>query len=347
MNMNNPNDPAAAAIPHEVIDMRDEIAAAIQGNFMEMQGYSAAPDYQGADNVQGVAVGLGDTDSGATPGAPVVTVYLAESAPRDAVRAVVVDAMQVRSAGDMPMQVVTSGVMDALANTNHVRPAPGGFSVGSFRLAGAGTLGCLVQDGAGDVMCLSNNHVLANNNNAQKGDCITQPARGDGGNCPQTKIAELEKAVEIKFDGTANDVDCAVGRCIKGLVDPRIAYNRNDLVEDRVYLRISDDTIAPALTMPVEKSGRTTGHTQGIVTGIHWYGIVNYGGQGAFFRDQVVVSGLEGRAFAEPGDSGSCIWKFGDNKPVGLLFAGGGGYTLANPMSKVLSELNVSLFTGV
>jgi len=54
------------------------------------------------------------------------------------------------------------------------RPLRIGCSVGHFRIT-AGTLGCIVRNGAGGVMILSNNHVLADENRARKGDSILQP----------------------------------------------------------------------------------------------------------------------------------------------------------------------------
>lgn len=335
--------PDDGAIPHEVIDVRDEIAAAIQRNFEETRSYVTAPDYRGADNVQGVAVGLGGADTGGVPGEPVVTVYLAEPAPADDARSVVVDAMQIRAASDMPIEFVTSGVIEAQQNTKKLRPAPGGFSVGNTRLRGSGTLGCLAKDTAGNVLCLSNNHVLANSNKAKIGDCITQPGRGDGGNCTNDQIGTLEKFVELKFDGTANEVDCAVGRCDATKVTPQIANTRLDDVD---YFNISDQVAAPELGVRVRKSGRTTGITNGIITGIQWFGVIHYSeSRVAYFTNQVVISGFEGRRFSEPGDSGSCIWRVSDERPVGLLFAGVGGVSVANPMSTVLSKLNITLYT--
>ena len=55
------------------------------------------------------------------------------------------------------------------------RPVLIGSSVGQFKIT-AGTLGCFVQARAGGGVCiLSNNHVLADENRARKGDAIVQP----------------------------------------------------------------------------------------------------------------------------------------------------------------------------
>lgn len=59
----------------------------------------------------------------------------------------------------------------------------------------------------------------------------------------------------------------------------------------------------------------------------------------------MVVQGL-GKDFSAGGDSGSVIWTWNRSRnPVGLLFAGGGAFTIANKMAKVLSALDIRLYT--
>ncbi len=61
------------------------------------------------------------------------------------------------------------------------RPLRIGASIGHFKLT-AGTLGAFVRSrDDGSVLILSNNHVLANENKAKKGDHILQPGAFDGG----------------------------------------------------------------------------------------------------------------------------------------------------------------------
>src|SRR5213592_4334064 len=98
----------------------------------------------------------------------------------------------------IPTDVVATGVIRALqARTARFRPAPGGVSIG-HRAITAGTLGCLVRR-QGQVFVLSNNHVLANSNDAQRGDAILQPGPHDGGRFPDDQIAELEDFVRVSF----------------------------------------------------------------------------------------------------------------------------------------------------
>ena len=83
--------------------------------------------------------------------------------------------------------------------TELFRPAPGGVSIGHFRTT-AGTLGCVVRDREfGTRLILSNNHILANSNQASPGDPILQPSAVDGGRVKDHTLAYLVRFVPLKF----------------------------------------------------------------------------------------------------------------------------------------------------
>lgn len=335
-----------AAVPGAVLDVRDEIGAAIRRGVRDRASAAYARAAEGAENVRGVAIGLGDPRHGELPGEPVLTVYVAEPVALDGVRAAVVDGMGVRAAADVPLRVVPGGVVDALANRARVRPAPGGFSAAHAAVVD-GTLGCLAtgreQPRDDMLLALSNNHVFADSNRGAAGDCVCQPAPADGGACPADQIAALESFVPIDFAGGTNLVDCATGWCWPDRVTPELGYQTADGVQ---LFRIGAEIETPALGMIVGKTGRTTQLTQGVVTGVRWSGIVNYGAAGqAFFADQVVIEPFRGGPFSAGGDSGSCVWTWQDREPIGLLFAGTPTYSLANPMSLVAYALDIDLFT--
>ena len=107
----------------------------------------------------------------------------------------------------IPSDVIETGRIRALqARTDRQRPAPGGVSIGHTDIT-AGTLGCLVKRGS-EILILSNNHVIANSNDAERGDTILQPGPADGGRNPADKIAELEDFVEITFNTPEPPSDC-------------------------------------------------------------------------------------------------------------------------------------------
>lgn len=96
--------------------------------------------------------------------------------------------------------VIETGKFNALQDPKgKFRPAPGGVSIGHVDIT-AGTLGCLVRRN-GETVILSNNHVLANSNEASVGDPILQPGPVDGGRHPQDQIATLLDFVPIIFPG--------------------------------------------------------------------------------------------------------------------------------------------------
>ena len=194
-------------------------------------------------------------------------------------------------------------------------------------------------------MVLSNNHVLANSNNAVFGDCICQPGPADGGRCPQDQIAILERFVPINFAGGTNYVDAATGWAWPDRVRRELMYLSGG---SPVFFRISSAPVAPVLGMIVGKSGRTTQLTQGRITAVGVSVNVNYGGgRVAFFADQIAIrSTTSGGTFSAGGDSGSSIWTWNSYRnPVGLLFAGGSGTTFANRMTRVVAALDINLYT--
>lgn len=99
--------------------------------------------------------------------------------------------------------------------------------------------------------------------------------------------------------------------------------------------------------MIVGKTGRTTQLTVGRITGVGVSVNVNYGGgRVARFIDQIAIQSVNSNPFSAGGDSGSSIWTWDAlRRPIGLLFAGGGGVTFANRMARVVAALDVHLYT--
>ncbi len=78
---------------------------------------------------------------------------------------------------------------------------PPGVSVAHY-LGTAGTFGALVYDRrTGEPLMLSNNHVLAYNNDASLGDAILQPGATDGGTNPADIVAQLDRYWRLRFVG--------------------------------------------------------------------------------------------------------------------------------------------------
>ena len=89
--------------------------------------------------------------------------------------------------------------------------------------------------------------------------------------------------------------------------------------------------------MQVQKTGRTTGHTRGLITQLDATLRIDYDGHTALFTGQLVAGPM-----SEPGDSGSAVLDM-DGRVVGLLFAGSEAITIINPIDEVFAALNVEL----
>ncbi len=269
--------------------------------------------------------------------------------------------------GNVPTDVVQIGqIWSTQVPTDKFRPAPGGVSIGHYQIS-AGTLGCIVRDRTtGDRLILSNNHVLANSNDAQVGDPIIQPGGADGGTVANDLIARLERFCMIDF-GTDTGSDCGIASAYAGfgnaiasllgsrhrvtvlranpqavnVADAAVArpINDSDVLDEILNIGVVSGTTEGVLGMQVRKSGRTTGFTTGVITTIEATVSVNYGsGRVATFENQFVAGPM-----SEGGDSGSLIVAADSQQAVGLLFAGSTQSTIFNPIQAVLDCLNVEI----
>lgn len=241
----------------------------------------------------------------------------------------------------IPTSVHVTGLIMARADeTSKARPAPIGFSVGHPEIT-AGTIGARVKDGSGNIYLLSNNHVLANSNEASIGDPTLQPGPFDGGTASD-EIGTLTDFEPINFSGD-NTMDAAIA-----------SVNGTDLdgvtPAEEGYGAPGTSPADATLGMDVQKYGRTTGHTHGEVAEINVTVNVCYVcanpvctlcAQSARFVNQI---GISDGTFSSGGDSGSLIVTDDTEKrPVGLLFAGGGDRTFANPIQPILQRFVVTI----
>ena len=340
---------ALAGAPPALLEAKAALETQVESRAGERHGAFGAEAFAGAANLQGVGVGLTDVRSGGAPGDPALVLFTAEATSIDTARSLVADAagVSLSAAGAMPVCVQVTGIVDAQPHRFKKRPAPGGISV-SHRAVTVGTLACLARGRTAPrssrVLILSNNHVLANANNAKANDCISQPGRRDGGTCQRDRIAVLERFVRLRLGGAANYVDCAVGWAFPERVRRELVYLAGGAP---VYFRVSPTPVAPSVGMVVGKTGRTTQLTQGQITAVGVAVNVDYGARGvAHFKDQIAIRKPGGGMFSQSGDSGALVWRWdGARRPVGLLFAAGGETTFANRITRVLDALAIKLYT--
>jgi hypothetical protein len=215
------------------------------------------------------------------------------------------------------------------------RPAQPGCSVGfedphhQFRMAG--TLGAIVKQ-ATRLFLLSNNHVLADENQLAVGSAIFQPALLDGGDVAKDRIASLTRFVTLT-SSKPNKVDCAIAQA-----------DKNSLVSNEVlYIGAPSGVADAAIDMQVHKFGRTTGYRVGRVTSVETDVTIGYEMGNLQFDNQIVIVGRSGQPFSAAGDSGSLILERGTNRAIGLLFGGSTSHTIANHIGDVLRALKVTL----
>ncbi|MGH9117884.1 MAG: hypothetical protein ACRD0A_08395 [Acidimicrobiales bacterium] len=231
-----------------------------------------------------------------------------------------------------------------------IRPIEPGASVSHVDVT-AGTIGTFVRRptvaAPGAVELLSNNHVLADENEAELGDQILQPGAFDGGTVADDVIGRLAAFTPIDPDGV-NLVDCALSS-----IDDEVGWSLGTFDDDGGLTGLFDldDETDETEIPPVAKHGRTTGRTTGTITAIELDNLrVQYDAGVVRFDDQIEVQGTGG-PFSQGGDSGSLVLTAGGGaRAVGLLFAGsetggpgGGGLTYLNPIAVVLNSLDAEL----
>jgi len=272
-----------------------------------------------------------------------------------------------REINGVPTDVIQSGVIKAFSNTTKRRPALGGDSIGHFAIT-AGTLGCLVRKN-GEFMILSNNHVMANSNEAMIDDAILQPGAYDRGTM-EDKIAVLKEWIPVNFiENGLPDTGCSIAKssafilnvlafltgsksrvqaysleAATNLIDAALAkpLNDDDVKNEINGIGIISGTKEVTLGMKVHKMGRTTGYTKGVVDQIDVTTQVSYGtNKTGVFTDQIIITTDESVPFSQPGDSGSAVLSGTDL--VGLLFAGSDTVTIINRISNVFSAFGCTI----
>src|SRR5439155_671775 len=255
----------------------------------------------------------------------------------------------------IPVAAQVTGMIVAFSDpTKRARPAPLGFSVGHPAIT-AGSIGARVVDGAGNVYVLSNNHVLANSNDATIGDAELQPAPFDGGTDPSDRIGTLFAFKPIDFSGGNNTFDAAIALSDRDSLSNATPLDDGyGMPNSAIYGDANGDGTfddeAALLGLNVKKYGRTTKLTHGQITGINATVDVCYEVfificvKSARYVDQLVITP---GGFSGGGDSGSLIvTDDATSNPVALLFAGSSTQTIANRIDLVLNYFQVRVDGG-
>jgi hypothetical protein len=253
--------------------------------------------------------------------------------------------------------------------TSRQRPFSMGMSI-AHRDVTAGTAGCLVKriGDDKDIFVLSNNHVLANMNDAEIGDLIVQPGPHDGGLTSQDVVGHLTQFIPIKYNTcqtsnlttkmlnriskimrssaeftyilnrakaeSVNFVDCAIAKLDVPNIAKKTLLGIGDITKWGGPVQVSDT---------LKKTGRTTEVTEMKVDILDWTGQVAYGANMAIFSDQYLCSSTGTGPASQGGDSGSAVVKVSGREIdlVGLLFAGSDQFTIVSKIKYALEGLKV------
>ncbi len=225
-----------------------------------------------------------------------------------------------------------------------------GSSVGLGGGLGAGTLGALVRIG-GDLFGLSNNHVIGRCNYAEGGHPVLSPGNIDIN--PNFLVHPFTVGVYEASAPMLNGSPATVQ--VAGNLDASVMR----IVDDNKVTAMQGMSYPTPATvsgiadgMKVQKVGRTTGHTLGVVTGkIAGYQSVSYVVPelqqqfNVFFSEAWIVEG-SGGPFSESGDSGSLVvgeLPSGELTAVGLVFAGNGSITLVVPLNLIMAHFGATI----
>jgi hypothetical protein len=218
-----------------------------------------------------------------------------------------------------------------------------------------GTLGALVTDRNGNPYILSNNHVLAESDQARAGDTVVQPALVDLNCNPQAgrSVGSLRYVVPLQSRQT--NVDAALAAATPAVDGTGAILQLGPSVNGVLTAAAPAAGGGEALTagllnqLHVVKSGRTTGLTCSTVNTVDLSVQVDYyydcaETQPYYTKTYNNQIGIPGASFADSGDSGALVLDAGNAQPVGLFFASGAddnnhGFSVANPIQDVLSEL--------
>jgi len=204
-----------------------------------------------------------------------------------------------------------------------------GLSIGHLE-GMSGTLGGFLENEDEEKYLLSCNHVIALCNQAEIGDLIYQPGATDYIPERARAIAVLKNFFELRLN-TANEFDAGYAQ-IKNDGNWNVLGN----IVPPGFPRFGQKILPPLQKYPkintqVEKYGRTTGRTEGLVKGVSIDGILvdielPDGRKTTYRFDNVIeIVGNRESSFSDSGDSGSLVILPNNNDlhGLGIVFAGG------------------------
>jgi len=170
------------------------------------------------------------------------------------------------------------------------------------------------------------------------GELISQPGLVDNNCHPGNTVAHLTQFASLM----TSNVDAAIAAVVPLAVDPSGSILEFGSSNSQPGLP-ANTPVAPAIGMPVAKSGRSTGLTCSSIGTVNATIQIDYQTScnsgttfAVTFKNQVIVNS---GTFSATGDSGSLIVNSQTAQPVALLFGGNTTNTVGNPIGAVLTAL--------
>lgn len=261
-------------------------------------------------------------------GEPAAVLFLADEYP--------IDTDRIRRVLNLPIRVETlvTGPFIAAA-----RPTTGGESISGDGPGGdTGTLGCLVQNDAGDLLILGCNHTLAGvNQSAVNADTVRQPGIDDGGTLSDTLGILVDYETIVLGGYHKNKMDAAVAE----------AQSSSDVTAGAGGVSIQGVGLPLSYYDRVQKVGWKSGHTFGSYEYLLSCPVAfpRVPGATALFVDQYGIVGDDPTiGFARGGDSGAVVLTESSDELVGIVIGvtKRNNVALASPIDAVLAAFAVS-----
>jgi hypothetical protein len=293
-----------------------------------------------ADGVVGLGVAEKETDGKRLDGVIAFKIYVEKKLRSSAVEHLVPKTITLPGLPPIETDVEAVGKIALQSNTQRIRPAIPGYSVGRALDAGeAGTFGMVVRlkGQPTPLYLLSNSHAIAASGFANKGDAVIQPGSYDGGTASADTIGTLANWVPLIFSDTG----------FPNLVDAAIAELTADIASPSIALLGWPKGVNTGLTRGtyVQKVGRTSTLSVARVQDVDLRVPSTYpNGSGKLgrvgFSDQVLVT-----YYSTGGDSGSPVLDM-DNNIVGLHVAGSETIGIFCKIANVMDQLGVEVVTA-
>jgi hypothetical protein len=216
-------------------------------------------------------------------------------------------------------------MMQALNLARHKRPLTIGLSIGTRYGSGIGTLGVFVTDDERKTGFLTTTNALGIKLSGKEE--VYQPGPLDAeAFSARYLVGEVHNFTELKTT-EPNVINAALVRLYESI------ETTGNLIPDSGDSVLSSLRVKPAplplerlqLNTGVAKVGRTTGYTEGTVTGLMAsLRVKSPTTQSDFLFSEIIeITAKNATPFSTAGDTGALVFTKGDLEPIGLVFASG------------------------